>query len=287
MLIGFSGSDWESPPTKKIMLQPTWDGVGGLGHTADAKESMSLGTLMCPIQSEGNSRRVLTHLEDGKIDNVFSPCHTVFEKGVPMTMGNSWQCLVLKQTLDVFPQRNVGFVFLAASSWTPLNWWQEGPQLFWRTSDVFMCFRTISDFRMIYNEINVDNIATLKRRKDWQLPMAVTVSVAHPKYVNPQSFPGRCPLELKRWWPAFVMKNNVQLQTTDNTGQSATSCITNQKTHLSAYPSQHTVASQVLKGLGLWGYSSAMAKRQLFYTFCFFWVVMPVVTHVMPIIITS
>ena len=77
------------PPTKKIMLQPTWDGLGGLGHTADAKEGMSLGTLMCPIQSEGNSRRVLTHLEDGKIDNVFSPCHTVFEKGVPRTMGNS------------------------------------------------------------------------------------------------------------------------------------------------------------------------------------------------------
>lgn len=113
----------------------------------------------------------------------------------------------------------------------------------------FMCSKRIA-YELWSDERPQDR--NTKKQKDWQLPMAVNVWHTA-KYVTPQSFSGLCPMEHKRWWPDFVMKDNMQIRTTVNTGQSATRDRTNpKKTHLWAYPSQHTIASRAFKEPGLW-----------------------------------
>lgn len=90
------------PPTKKQCYNPTGMGAG-VGPQRWCYRKHAAGNVNAP----NSIKRKLSQSSDTcgtkNINNVlvdFSP------NGVPTTMGNFWQCLVLTQTMDVFRQRN-------------------------------------------------------------------------------------------------------------------------------------------------------------------------------------
>ena len=138
---------------------------------------------MRPTQSEGNSRRM--------------PC--------------------IEPNNGCFPTAKCRFCLSCGKYLNTCPLPSEGPQLFWRTSGASCVPKRL---RTNYGQINVRKTATLKSRKTGDFQWLSTFLWHTAKYVNPQSFRGLCPMEHRRCWPAFDMKNNIQIQSTVNTGQS-------------------------------------------------------------------